>query len=170
MRRWLLGRWAGLSLVIAVVAVLAAVVVAEYVQNRALQLKATSAEQSLTTTQAGASTISSDLAAAKQEVNSLQSENARLNAQVTALTNQVSTLTSQVASLQAQIPPPPVSCTADPGVRANVNAISLRMVGESTTQALINYLCQNGILTPSAIQNFFNFESLTQLRRDFGYG
>jgi hypothetical protein len=167
MRRFAGGRWAEVVVAIVICAALTAGLVAEYVQNRALQLKATSAEQSLTTTQA---TNSSDLSAAKDEVNSLQTENARLNAQVTSLTNQVNSLTTQVASLQAQVPPPPVSCTADPGVRANVNAISLRLVGESTTQALINYLCQNGILAPIAIQNFFNFESLTQLRRDFGYG
>jgi uncharacterized protein (DUF3084 family) len=149
---------------------MAAGLVAEYLQNKALQLKATSAQQSLSTSQAGAASTDSDLAAAKQEVNSLQSENARLNGQVTSLTNQVNTLTSQVASLQAQLPPPPVSCTADPGVRANVNQISLQVVGESTTQALINYLCQNGILTPQAVKNFFNFESLNDLRQRFGYG
>jgi hypothetical protein len=167
MRRFAGGRWFGLAVVSAVCIAMAAGVVAEYVQNRTLQLKATSAEQALTMAQAS---TSADLSAAKQEVNSLQGGNARLNAQVTSLTNQVNALTSQVASLQAQLPPQPVSCTADPGVRANVNTISLRMVGESTTQALINYLCQNGILTPTAIQNFFNFESLSQLRRDFGYG
>jgi hypothetical protein len=170
MQRFAGGRWAGLVVVIAICVALAAGLVAEYVQNRALELKASSAEQSLTTTQTGAASTGSDLVAANQEVNSLQGDNARLTAQVTALTAQVNALTSQVASLQAQVRPPPVSCTADPGVRANVNAISLRMVGESTTQALINYLCQNGILAPIAIQNFFNFESLAQLQRDFGYG
>lgn len=149
---------------------MAAGLVAEYGQNKALQVKATSAQQALTTSQAGAASADSDLTAAKQEVNSLQSENARLNAQVTSLTNQVNTLTGQVASLQAQVPPPPVSCTADPGVRNNVNQISLQVVGESTTQALINYLCQNGILTPQAIRNFLNFESLADLRQRFGYG
>jgi hypothetical protein len=41
-----------------------------------------------------------------------------LTDQVNALTSEVNALTSQVTALKAQLPPPPVSCTADPGVRA----------------------------------------------------
>jgi hypothetical protein len=143
---------------------------AEYLQNKALQEKFVLARQAVTTTQAGAASADADLATARQMNTMLQAENARQNAQIASLTNQVNTLNSQVVSLTAQLPPPPVSCTADPGVRANVNQTSLQVVGESTTQALINYLCQNGILTPSAIRNFFNVHSMSYLRQNFGYG
>src|SRR5690349_14025133 len=114
--------------------VLVTAVGVEYLQNRTLETKLASN----TTSQAGAI---SDLAAAKQQIQTLQAQNsglsdrvASLNSQVASLNNQIASLKTQVTSLQAQVPPPPYPCTEDPGVRANVNQISLQTVGESTTQ------------------------------------
>lgn len=132
---------------------------------------------------AAASTQSSELANAQQEIQTLQAKNSSLSGQVTSLTGQVaslsgqvasltnqnSTLSNEIATLNAQFPPP-TSCTADPGVRANVNQISLQVVGESTTQALVNYLCQNGLTAPSSVRSFLGSESLNDLRQRFGYG
>ena len=56
------------------------------------------------------------------------------------------------------------------GLRSSVDQISRQIVGLSTTQAVINFLCQIGLTSPSEIRLFFSGESLKDLRQRFGYG
>jgi hypothetical protein len=165
----LMRRWAPLSIATVLIVGLSVGLAVEASQAQSLRIRLGAGD-------AAAATQTSELASAKQEVQSLQSANTSLSGQVTSLSDQVTALKGQVATLTAQVAnlnaqfPPPTSCTADPGFRANVNQISLQTVGLSTTQLLINYLCKNGITSPSAVTGFFNEESLNDLRSRFGYG
>jgi hypothetical protein len=162
-------RWLPLAVSAALVIVMAAGAVYEWRQAQSLRAQLSS-ERAIVANQAdslvGANASSQQLQA---QIDSLQAANSTLKGQVATLTSQNATLTNQIASLNAQFPPP-VSCTADPGVRANVNQMSLQIVGESTTQAVINYLCQNLDPSPASVRLFFDSESLADLRARFGYG
>ncbi len=169
-------RWIPLGIAAALVIGLAAGLVVEGSQAQGLRSQVSAGN-------AAAATQTTQLSDAKQQIQALQAQNSGLSgqvtslsgrvtslaSQVTSLTNQNATLSKELATLKAQFPAP-TSCTADPGFRSNVNQISLQIVGLSTTQALINYLCQNGLIDPVSVRSFFGGESLSDLEHRFGYG